>query len=54
MRDFLGVAEQALGAGSMLYPIDDIALLTFNLSTAFEGGAVSLFAQQHLFNGACP
>jgi hypothetical protein len=54
VREFLAVANQALGGGSALYPIDDIASLTLNLTTAFEGGSPILFAQQHLFNGACP
>jgi hypothetical protein len=35
------------------YTIDDLALVTRDLTLAFEGGVVSQFAQDHLVNGAC-
>ncbi len=54
VRQFLGEMNVALGAGPAAYSFFDMAFLTSDVTTAFEGGSVSLFAQQHLFNGACP
>jgi hypothetical protein len=54
VHQFLATANQALGGGSNPYTPDDLAVVSQDLSASFESGAVSLFAQQHLFNGACP
>ena len=55
VRQVLAIANTALGGGATVYPIDpDLTALLSDLSVAFEGGAPSTFAQQHLFTGACP
>jgi len=55
VRQFLAIANTALGGGSAPYPIDpDLASLAFDLGLAFEDGAPSTFAQDHLFTGSCP
>lgn len=57
VRQFLAQMNTALGGGPIAggYTFDQISELTANVTSAFEGGAASLFAQQHLFSGAvCP
>jgi len=55
VRQFLAAANTALGGGSAVYLIDDISALAEDVTRAFDGGAASLFAQQHLFSSAaCP
>ena len=54
VREFLGVSNTALGAGAAAYSFGDMAILTGEVSGAFEGGTPSSFAQTHLVNGACP
>jgi hypothetical protein len=58
VREFLGLANQMLGGATPPsggpYTIDDLALVTRDLTLAFEGGVVSQFAQDHLVNGDCP
>lgn len=54
VRQVLSVANTALGGGAAAYNIDDIAALTASLFSAFEGGTVSQFAQDHLVDGPCP
>ena len=54
VREFLAIANTALGGGFTPYTIQDLSDLTQNLNNAFSDGAPSTFAQTHLFNGACP
>lgn len=57
VRQFLAQMNIALGGGAIAggYTYDAISELTANIASAFEGGAASLFAQQHLVSGAtCP
>jgi hypothetical protein len=54
IRDFLDVNHNALGGGPPLYPITDLFAITQELNGAFESGLPTLFAQTHVFNGACP
>jgi hypothetical protein len=57
VRQFLQHANLVLGGGSSPYvniSPDDIANLTFDLSTAFENGVPSQFAQGHLRIAAQP
>lgn len=54
VRGFLGVANTALGGGSAPFSISDLFLVAEQLNAAFNNGGVSRFAQQQLFNGACP
>jgi hypothetical protein len=54
VRDFLAAANIALGGGTAAYSFADLDALTTNLNFSFEAGTVSTFAQDHLFNGACP
>ena len=54
VRELLAIANTALGGGSTPYTIADLNTLTQNLNVAFSGGEPSVFAQAHLFNGACP
>ncbi len=48
VRQFLSVTNTTLGGGTPPYAIDDMALVTRDLTQAFESGQVSQFAQQHL------
>jgi len=54
VRAFLDVVNTALGGGGTPYPILNLSLLTQDIDAAFLDGAPSSFAQDHLFNGACP
>jgi hypothetical protein len=54
VRQFLLEMNTALGGGAIAYAYDTISPLTNEVSSAFEAGLVSRFAQDHLFNGACP
>lgn len=54
VRQVIGALNTAIGGGAAPYGYDQLSTLAQQLSQSFESGAVSLFAQQHLFNGACP
>ena len=54
IRDFLVLMENALGSGTAPYTYDELSDLVGNVTTAFEGGAASLFAQDHIFASTCP
>lgn len=54
IRQFLAAMNTALGGGPVAYSYDAVASLTSDVTTAFEGGAPSLFAQQHIFSTPCP
>ena len=54
VRQFLATANTALGGGATPYSINELYLIATQLNAAFSDGSVSLFAQDHLFNGACP
>lgn len=54
IREFLTIANTALGGGTSIYGLAEIAPITQELSVAFGAGGVSAFAQQHLVAGACP
>ncbi len=48
VRQFLGLANTALGGGSLPYSYDDLSLLTAFLDGSFDQGFVTQFAQDHL------
>jgi hypothetical protein len=54
VRQFQAVVNTALGGGSTPYALNDLSLLSQLVNDAFSNGVASVFAQQHLFNGACP
>lgn len=58
VRDFLAIANAALGGGSTGYTIPDLNSIAIQLNAAFPTpgifSAPSTFAQDHLFAGACP
>ena len=54
VRSFIDVANTALGGGVTPYSITDINQIAADVNAAFNNGEPSLFAQAHLFNGACP
>ena len=54
VSSFLGLVNTLLGGGSNGYTIADLAPILVALNDAFEGGAPSTFAQDHLVSGACP
>jgi hypothetical protein len=54
VRQILVTANTLLGAGAAGVTIDQIGPVVANLTAAFDAGAVSGFAQQHVFAGACP
>ena len=54
VSNILGLANTLLGGGANGYTIADVGALVGDLNVAFSVGGVSTFAQQHLFNGACP
>jgi hypothetical protein len=55
VRQFLGQMNIALGGGPVAYSFQTVSQLTADVTAAFEGGAASAFAQQHLFSSAtCP
>ncbi len=54
VRPFQTMANTLLGGGSATYSVSDLASMIGDLDRAFEGGLASLFAQDHLVNGACP
>lgn len=53
VADVLALANTALGGGATTISMADLNLLAIQLNGSFEAGAVSQFAQDHLFNGAC-
>jgi hypothetical protein len=54
VRAFQDIANTALGGGSTPYAIADLSAIARNINSAFTNGAVTVFAQDHLFNGPCP
>ena len=54
IRAFLDLANVALGGGATPYSISTLNTVAGQLNAAFNGGLPSTFAQNHLFNGACP
>ncbi|HLL24277.1 MAG TPA: hypothetical protein VK427_19235, partial [Kofleriaceae bacterium] len=54
VRDFLAMANTALGGGSTPVSIANLFTVTEQLNAAFENGSPTPFAQNQLFNGACP
>lgn len=54
VRAFLDVANTALGGGTTQYSIATLNTVAGQLNSAFSNGTVSTFAQNQLFNGACP
>ncbi|HEY5924676.1 MAG TPA: hypothetical protein VIV11_23515 [Kofleriaceae bacterium] len=50
----LASANTLLGGGTNAFTINDLAPIAAELNNAFSGGAPSTWAQDHLFNGACP
>jgi hypothetical protein len=54
VRTFAGFANSALGGGSAPHSITVLNDIAFFVNSAFIGGSPSRFAQNNLFNGACP
>ena len=54
VAQILDTANTLLGAGTASVTVADIAPIVANLTAAFDAGAVSVFAQQHVFSGSCP
>jgi hypothetical protein len=54
VRQFLSTANSVLGAASTAYTASDLDSIASQLNASFGGGTPSTFAQEHLFNGACP
>ena len=54
VRQILATANTLLGAGTAPVTVDQVAPVVSNLTAAFDAGAVSVFAQQHVFAGSCP
>lgn len=50
----LALANTLLGGGSPGVTIGEIAPIVVELNSAFNGGAPSTWAQDHVFNGPCP
>jgi uncharacterized repeat protein (TIGR01451 family) len=54
VRAFLAVTQEMLGGGVTPFGIDALNGLAQDLNAAFVGGEPSAFAEEHLFDGACP
>lgn len=54
VRQFLATANSVLGAASTTYSALDVDSIATQLTVSFGGGTPSTWAQEHLFNGACP
>jgi hypothetical protein len=54
IRQILAAMNVSIGGGAAEYSYEDLTILTNDLATAFEGGAPSLFAQDHIFATPCP
>ena len=54
IEEFLAAMKATLGGGTAFYSYDALAAVTSDVTTAFEGGAPSLFAQDHIFSTPCP
>ena len=54
VRQILDTANTLLGVGMTSVTEAQIAPVVSNLTAAFDAGAVSVFAQQHVFSGSCP
>jgi hypothetical protein len=50
----LPIANTLLGGGTASVSIADLDPVIEDINGSFDGGIVSAFAQEHLFNGACP
>ena len=53
VRQFLGQVNTLLGGGTATYTINDLSPITYALTNAFVGGAVSAFAVDYLVAGSC-
>jgi len=53
VHQFLAVVNTLLAGGSSPFSIADLGPITEQLNGAFDRGAPSPFAQDHLVNGAC-
>ena len=53
IRQFLTAMNAALGGAPVADSYDALAALTSDVTTAFEDGAPSVFAQQHVFSTPC-
>lgn len=54
IRQVLAAMNLSIGGGAAEYSYEDLSFLTADITTAFEGGAPSLFAQNHIFATPCP
>jgi hypothetical protein len=54
VRQFLNVANTALGGGTTTDSIADLNSLSADLDASFSGGTPSSWAQAHLVDGSCP
>ncbi len=54
VRQFEAAAETELGGGAQIDAVLDLDITVASLNAAFASGMASVFAQQHLVNGACP
>jgi hypothetical protein len=54
VRQFLATVNTLVGGGSTTYTIADLNPVAAQLNAAFYDGVAGTFAQEHLFNGACP
>ena len=54
VRQLLGTVNTLLGGGSGAYSISQMDPITADVINSFLAGTPSTWAQQHLFNGACP
>jgi hypothetical protein len=54
VRQILALANTALGGGTTGHSINDLDAAAGGLDSSFEAGTATTFAQQHVFNGACP
>jgi hypothetical protein len=50
----LPIANTLLGGGTASVSITDLDPIIADINASFDEGVVSAFAQDHLFNGACP
>jgi hypothetical protein len=54
VRSFAGIVNTALGAGSTPHTIAELSPVLQQLNATYNQGEESLWASQHLFDGACP
>jgi hypothetical protein len=51
---FLGIANTVLGGSASPFTVAEVAPIALELNGSFFTGVLSVFAQTHLVNGACP